>query len=123
MSKIVVPDGMYLAAMKHQDSGIQCSASLEAALLWLSENPVVPTLDQAISVASSIEPGRSADSLSVQCYAEWQRRMFLAPDPDDPIKDILYDESQVDHCGQVAVRPSRLNECLREAYRRGKESK
>lgn len=97
--KIVVPDGMLNAANERLDiwsggpnSRVYCvedranvaRVTLEAALLWLSEHPIVPTPDQMESMAQSLNSPWSI------CYipfiAEWQRRMFLAPEPSiDPL--------------------------------------
>lgn len=83
IKRIVVQDGMYRAAMKFQDSGIQFSDALEAALLWLAENPIVPNCEQAEELFCN----KSIISVCV----EWQRRMFLAPEPEVPeeLKDLL----------------------------------
>lgn len=128
---IVVPDGMYQAAMKYQDSGIQCSAALEAALRWLSENPITPSQKEAGELsgwkAREEDAHRHIVQLSIR---EWQCRMFLAPPPEVPeeVKDLLLDESQerrTDFRGANVSSWARpfINEAILEAYRRGKESK
>ena len=86
--RVVVPEGMYDAAMKYQDSGIQCGAALEAALLWLSENPIVPTEEQAQYMYDGKNGLGHAGTIRY-CMIEWQRRMFLAPEPEDKRLKVL----------------------------------
>ena len=94
--RYVVPAGMLRVAMEHINMAMPESVSqsyhvkqgLEAAVRWLAENPVLPTVDQVRSIsAESIGVGYARD---VQVCAEWQRRMFLAPAPEIPeeIKDL-----------------------------------
>jgi hypothetical protein len=137
-SKIQVPEGMleavdracpsldYLPAGRKRDI-------LEAALRWLSKNPIVPTKQQALELcqvyrdAGPQGPSFLYDMLSV-VSAEWQRRMFLAPDPDEPIRDLLVEKEK-----PVAGREGwwtgkvfssdEVNEKIREAHRRGREGK
>lgn len=98
--KIVVPDGMLRAAQEEMSRhhlhvlkrrnlscpiGSICSISrgLEAALRWLSENPIVPTDRQVLSMISECGEdapwGKTMTPIDMLC--EWQRRMFLAPGP------------------------------------------
>lgn len=109
---------------------------LESALAWLAENPMVPTLDQARDM-SGFSDGRGQQAVQVSC-AEWQRRMFLAPEPKaaDPVlllkgilhaagghewgyygtyrgKSITLSESQV----------AEIQRAVDEADRRGKEGR
>jgi hypothetical protein len=78
--RTVVPKGMFQAAkesfwMKTPES---LEAALEAALRWLSENPIMPTREQA---SYMYDGHRGAHDETVQfCMTEWQRRMFLAPE-------------------------------------------
>lgn len=71
--KIVVPEGMLLAA--HEESVRSCGQigkCLEAALLWLSDNPIVPTDDEMdIMAKEHVAPNVK------WMMTEWQRRMFL----------------------------------------------
>ena len=77
--KIAVPEGMYQAALKFQDSGIQCEAALRAALEWLAENPVIPT-DEQITDFYGYESEAGVSYQFLQRFAKWfQVRMFLAP--------------------------------------------
>jgi len=98
--EIVVPAEMWDAArrMYAQANSLNgrtdCSDSdrlmyaLEAALRWLSENPIVPTMAQMEACRDSGHPC----ILDGAWYAtEWQRRMFLAPKTEIPeaVKDLL----------------------------------
>lgn len=76
MSRIVVPEGMYLAALKHQDSEVLCGAALEAALRWLSENPIVPSPAIAREFIGRMVVLNETSLIFV--LEAWQRRMFLA---------------------------------------------
>ena len=88
--RVVVPEGMYDAAMKYQDSGIQCGAALEAALRWLSENPIVPSVEQCDAIRDVLGPREDLMQWQVKEVAfEWQRRMFLAPEPEDKRLKVL----------------------------------
>lgn len=120
--KYVVPEGMLKAACAAQsarridpEGWIVVRESLEAAIRWLAENPMVPTKKQAEDV-SSIRP----IELFQVGLREWQRRMFLAPEPDvpDEIRDLyfggLHEGSEV-----TAI----IRDRVLEAWRRGKESK
>jgi len=92
MKKIVMPEGMLKAAM---DSRMEtyghiagwsegmCSQVLRAALRWLSENPMVPTDEQMHQLRASSTATIPAN-LWRDVVVEWQRRMFLAPEQDDP---------------------------------------
>jgi len=58
---------------------------LEAALLWLSENPIVPTDEQSLAVVGLKRAFPFDAHEWVRWGAvEWQRRMFLAPEPEVP---------------------------------------
>lgn len=87
--RVVVPEGMldeYMGAVgithKHE-SRPACRKRLESVLQWLSENPIVPTEQQSLDMAT----GGKFDSfdnweLVRWSVCEWQRRMFLAPEPE-----------------------------------------
>ena len=123
--KIVVPEGMLKVACDEicelgDGSGRQVTAKvLEAALRWLSENPQVPTDEQWASVCEDT-PGTRIDS----CIAEWQRRMFLAPEPKivdfENVKRHIFSQD-----GRVGDGPMVLAsdyDALLEAYRRGQKA-
>ena len=50
-------------------------------LLHLSNNPIVPTVNECSDISASVRQHRCADISSVRCYIEWQRRMFLKREP------------------------------------------
>lgn len=86
--KILVPEGMLTAACTaNHVGGIGGSGPLvnvlEAALLWLSENPIVPSDEQINSLFEAHKYGVSRDAWKFY-FSEWQRRMFLAPEPEVP---------------------------------------
>ena len=105
--KIKVPDGMLKAViskddeMYHSHNGYtrdeQERMKLESALLWLSKNPIVPTDEQINKLWESwavpLDPsakglgvyGPSRDQIRFTSV-EWQRRMFLAPEPEVPCR-------------------------------------
>jgi hypothetical protein len=82
--KIKIPDGMLRAAKSagiSQDHPECVRYQLEAALCWLTENPVVPTSEQMDEL---FEQHSWLDKDSVRFGArEWQSRMFLDPDPSE----------------------------------------
>ena len=82
--KIVVPEEMLQAAMNsiRPNWAELVPPILQAALRWLSENPIVPTSHDVCS-----EMHRTINAKGYCCYqsallAEWQRRMFVAPEPE-----------------------------------------
>lgn len=78
--KVVVPEKMLdavngasvVAQNLHDESLFEM---LEAALRWLSENPIVPTVEQSSDMMEKF-PVNTTRNVCV----EWQRRMFLKPD-------------------------------------------
>jgi hypothetical protein len=89
--KIVVPDGMLKAADSVQNSTMNSErvvTTLETALRWLSEHPVVPndnesrTLLHFLRHRAHYETTANDISLTQRVINEWQRRCFLAPEPD-----------------------------------------
>jgi hypothetical protein len=93
--KYVVPAGMLKAAeyrYRSIENYIPAHATnthflklieecLEAALRWLSENPIVPTEKQWEEISKDA-PLTSIRMPYDWVLSEWQRRMFLAPEPD-----------------------------------------
>jgi len=121
MSKrIVAPDEMVHAAWvawgEPDCAGVR--DVVEAALLWLSENPTSPNEDQTEAIRGSFLAQQDVTELIEFTVLEWQRRMFLAPEPEvlEPIKDLL--------CGggdaEAYFRPDIYNDRIVEAYRRGR---
>jgi len=139
--KIVVPEGMLMAAVEAvQDRSefgfsfldneqretviAQTKDTLEAALRWLSEHPVVMSEQAWEECFKAIPEGPYETSANVeiaQCV-EWQRRCFLAPHPEAPeeiteIRDLTAQFDVSTHDGYKA--------CVAavEAFRRGQKSK
>ncbi len=85
--KIVVPEGMRMAALKSVSGGFSGSftmavdAALYEALRWLSENPILPTPEQAKELWRTTGAGEPNEAKRAAAHAiEWQRRIFLAPE-------------------------------------------
>lgn len=120
---------------------------LESALRWLSKNPIVPTDEQAQVMLEKVfndppfiysspndeMPGQNILinreqltcphlSREQEVFAEWQRRMFLAPEPEIP-KDLCIPENSGMCTGTPVVLTSYANQRIIEAYRRGQRSK
>lgn len=95
------------------------SLGLEAFIRWQSENPIVPTEDQSEELRSNHYRDINSVSFVRSIVVKWQRRMYLAPEPEVPeeIKDLLYNK--------YATSPpfERHNNLVIEAYRRGQKSK
>lgn len=126
-NQIVVPGGM-LEAVNSASKTAQIITDerllemLEPAIRWLSENPIVPTVEQSSDMMEKF-PVNTSRNVCV----EWQRRMFLARDPDYPILDLLqpnfFNAVQI-VTGEVPTRhEQQYADAVREAYRRGQESK
>lgn len=99
--KIVVPEGMHRAAVERlllyenfrvdafepntstpqQQASGRASVALEAALRWQSKNPIVPTPEQMAQLKmSSFDWSENEAPTMEEFIAEWQRRMYLAPE-------------------------------------------
>ena len=91
-TKIQVPEGMLKAIRGRYVGNDNCGRYiLEAALCWLSENPIVPTDGEAKAIWRDTGLCNEVDDDELRCIVvEWQRRMFLAPEPEVPseIRDI-----------------------------------
>jgi hypothetical protein len=90
--KIQVPEGMLeTAKMAVQDYNhfnpndiLPC---LEEALRWVAENPIVPPIPEVHRIMSdyrSSHRGCCEGEIYEFVATEWQRRMFLAPEPEVP---------------------------------------
>lgn len=133
--KIKVPEGMMLAVQnKARVDGRALNprilrSDLEAALIWLSENPIVPTEKQYGECLRAVD---GPDKIVIHVYregepqkvlAEWQRRMFLAPEVPEAIKDLLSDDEDEGRGILFGVSSDVYNQKLVEAYRRGQQAK
>lgn len=143
MNKIKVPGGMIEAAHKSSEftdyerekralrfsPGI-INTILEAALLWMTEHPIVPTPAQQLELyrawsRSLTNNPRSPHPIEDQIFfsiLEWQRRMFYGSEPEAPeeIKDLLTVPAEAE-CGVTWTNDGHDRAVL-EAYRRGKQS-
>ena len=116
-TKIKVPEGMLKAAMLVTIgvSRLEAEKTLEAAMWWLAENPIVPTPEQARELWKTASAGILNEANRAAASAiEWQRRMFLAPEPEVPeaVEDLL-------NCEPYRMTQERII----EAYRRGQMDK
>lgn len=126
MSKIKVPEGMLKAfhrseahdGLKWDDNVLE--NMLEAALRWLSDNPIVPTRDDVLKM----NRGWHFEVEIISAITEWQRRMFLAPEPEIPeeVKDLLWSETLYAGDQKFFEAVPRINENVIEAFRRGQRS-
>lgn len=113
--RYVVPEGMLKAAEAASEyvsyepaahrmrfGSLVVISILEAVLRWLAENPIVPSESQAFSMAVDKDKFPFDKWEWVRWGAcEWQRRMFLAPEPEAEmdstpnhileLRQILYD--------------------------------
>lgn len=129
--KIVVPAEMFQAAWSAALSYIVkgenyygVKAGLEAALLWLSNNPIVPSGEQWKEISQDAPPTSTRMPYD-WVLKEWQSRMFLAPGPEvseasEEIKDLRKMMSDYFNHSDGYSYPDDL---LIEAYRRGKEGR
>lgn len=117
----VVPNGMLKAAREAWDAAFQAGKSLErghlmileTALRWLAENPIVPTGEQYSRLSEDLTKDGMAE-IFPEMFREWQRRMFLAPEVPEDIKDLMGGE-------KVHDLPD-FKSLILEAYRRGQQS-
>lgn len=124
MKRIRVPEEMIRCAVdatcdsrgNHYESVIR--PALEAAFLWLSEHPQVPTDEQHYEIVIDLlrRPGGCHPA---DICAEWQRRCFVQEEPEIPaeIEDLLVEPDV------SKWRGNELNEAVIEAYRRGRNSR
>jgi hypothetical protein len=124
--RYVIPKGMLEAAILSHPFDTRTKflpEMLEAALRWLSDNPIVPTAKQSAELESLCRLNDEPMCMDAIFYcSEWQRRMFLAPEPEvlTDIKDLLLSESAPQ--SHAYFRPDTYNQRIREAYRRGQKS-
>jgi hypothetical protein len=131
--KYIVPQGMLDAARKElSDVGFRkdvicydAERMLEAALRWLSENPIVPNDEQAqcLWISQILEGNTYSDQeLARFCVVDWQRCMFLAPpEPDqlEEIEDLLWRNKVITPSDETIEENDRR---IVEAFRRGQKA-
>ena len=131
MKRISVPDGMLKAALIASGLDDYCSddqaeirKALEAALLWASEHPQVPTDEQLQAMREHLLPDmpKGAEHFTSNDLfmgaVEWQRRCFVQEEPEIPeeLDDIMFPDLAPD---SITARKSELNDLILDAYRRG----
>jgi hypothetical protein len=123
--KYVVPEGMldaFREAMGGRFGHIPGGwlVGMEAALHWLAENPIAPTCKQWKRLAEETPMLQPEERV-----AEWQRRMFLAPEPEVPelVQDVLEDLLGTLEISHMGVSYESTKSAIIEAFRRGRESK
>jgi hypothetical protein len=111
--RVVIPEGMLQVGREAYNAYVTADRGatliLEDALRWLSKNPMVPTPAQFDAMVDG------AHLSSFDVCVEWQRRMFLAPEPEIPeaIRDLFIRMPEAEYTReQLAV----------EAFRRGQNS-
>ena len=94
--KIVVPEGM---AEAYQEAAMPLiygqppsmvhdwRAGLRAALEWLAENPIEPTVEQARAIYNRAATTSHIVNAIRETMIEWQRHMFLEKEP--KIRDVV----------------------------------
>jgi hypothetical protein len=120
--KISIPEGMLKACRDCWDDAYAKGHSrwllgkvLEAALRWLSKNPIAPSGYQftQLHIACPIPCNRGRDvERGIWMICEWQGRMLLAPEPEVPeaISDLI-----------KFTNPHQKADII-EAYRRGQNT-
>lgn len=126
--KILVPDGLRRAAGRALNDldpeGYMILLGLEAALRWLAENPIVPTVQQQDAMVKRKDSYAQAERNAYFYSVEWQRRMFLSPEPDEipkELHDLTWRNSQ-GSAGKVSLTFTELDERILEAFNRGRKS-
>ena len=118
------PGGLAMPRLKPTDDLER--AGVEGVLRWLSENPIAPTMQQLQAIYDS--PDCPKEGTYVPYYlCEWQRRMFLAPEPDVPeaLIDLLapkFTNALEVAMGKALTRnEEEYQKNILEAYRRGRK--
>ena len=122
--KITVPEGMINAGAEALQNYDDCiPVILEAALRWLSENPIVPTPEQALEMATGGKFDHFDNWELVRWgSSEWQRRCFLAPEPELPEEERTISAMIRDRGTMTDEQLARSISQVLGEYRRGKES-
>jgi hypothetical protein len=125
--RYVIPKGMLEAAILSHPFDTRTKflpEMLEAALRWLSDNPIVPTAKQSAELESLCRLNDEPMCMDAIFYcSEWQRRMFLAPEPEVPeaIKDLMCGGSGAE-TGTPEQAQARVNARILTAYHRGQRA-
>ena len=132
--KVLVPEGMLDAACEQYEvqlrvvNGTQgVEKILASALRWLADNPIVPNDDNVRDVSMVVGPGTGTYDMMRGFMVGWQRRMFLAPEPEVPqeLESLLFPTPSGI---PVVMTPScvtvqkEVNDRIIEAYRRGQKA-
>jgi hypothetical protein len=96
VNKYRVPDGMlnaFISGRRHQpydDFRDEYIRGLEAAIQWLAENPIMPTMEQLNAMYKKVDTGNGGTYIPAY-LAEWQRIMFLVPEPElsDEVEQVI----------------------------------
>ena len=130
--KIVVPEKLMNAALLAVQARLgdgrgsnwedRARVAVEVALRWLSENPIVPSEEQAASLygaSLNIDYEKRYDATRA-VVVEWQRRMFLAPPGEVPeeVKDLLTPRCNPNE----RWLPCNHDNAVIEAFRRGQKA-
>lgn len=119
--RFVIPEGMLAAAERAYNDCIfennRSEETVEAAVRWLAKNPIVPTEEQLDSVMSSSSGPMDIRAYVKLCLVEFQRRMFLEPEPEPEVP-----EEVMDLVLSPGLTPIDVNYYIVEAYRRGQRS-
>ena len=127
MAKQRVPEGMLEAAMRaSMDTGLAIGPStellvpLEAALRWQSENPPVPTDEQAKELWHRPRVLGNSEPFAKVITRDWIRMMYAEPEVPEAVRDLLF---LGDGKCLVERKQEVLNAKILEAYERGKGGK
>lgn len=131
MAKLKIPEGMLNAFTTGTQFGtIQDGtyrhnpiAGLEAALQWLAENPVVPPKGWGIVCLHAHGGYKNVEDRMEDAAVEWQRRMFLAPEPEIPeeIRDLMWSEALYFNDPNYHLAVPKVNETILQAFIRGQK--
>jgi len=121
--KIVVPDGMLKAVADDQGRIDDLKDILEAALRWLVKQTPGPA--ECLSFSDLLYRMRDEPrgEQAIAIVAEWQRRMFLASEPEIPpqIEDLLWSGKKAPDAPELEFYfPATHNEQIIEAFNRGR---
>jgi hypothetical protein len=123
-TKIVVPEGMLGAVLGNDLHALYTvnlvTTMIERALRWLSENPIEPTPGFGSRFMRTLGGYHETEKLVEWGAAEWQRRMFLAPEPEVPeeLKDLLEGMKSM-----PTLEREWATRVALESYRRGKDGR